>query len=87
MRQSNGYLERFRRTPPVERLRMMGRTKWYESVERTQKDLDKYPGHDNDERSRQGRNMNGRTSIQANGDGKSKPKPKERRKTKRASCE
>ncbi|MHC4994985.1 MAG: IS481 family transposase [Planctomycetota bacterium] len=82
--QSNGYLERFHRTLLDEHLRIKGRTKWYESVEEMQKDLDIYLHHYNHERTHQGRNMNGRTPIQVFEAGKPKPKnkPKERRKTK-----
>ena len=38
-----------------------GRTKWYESVEQMQKDLDDYLETYNHARPHQGRNMNGRT--------------------------
>jgi hypothetical protein len=39
----------------------MGRTKWYESIEEMQKDLEAYLHKYNRERTHQGRNMNGRT--------------------------
>ena len=47
----------------------MGRTKWYESIEEMQKDLEVYLHHYNHERTHQGRNMNGRTPYMAFIDG------------------
>jgi len=38
----------------------MGRTKWYESVDEMQKDLEIYLHHYNHKRTHQGRNMKGR---------------------------
>jgi len=38
-----------------------GRTKWYESVEKMQQDLDEYLLQYNQKRPHQGRNMNGQT--------------------------
>jgi transposase InsO family protein len=63
--QSNGFVERLHKTLLDEHFRVMGRKKWYESIEEMQKDLDKYLRHYNHERSHQGRNMNGRTPYQA----------------------
>jgi len=59
--QSNGFVERLHRTLLDEHFRIMGRTKWYESVEEMQKDLEVYLHHYNHERTHQGRNMSGRT--------------------------
>ena len=75
--QSNGFVERLRRTLLDEHFRIMGRSKWYESVDEMQKDLHTYLKHYNNERSHQGRNMNGRTPYQAFMDGIKKPKVKE----------
>jgi len=63
--QSNGYVERLHRTFLDEHFRIAGRTKFYESVDEMQNDFDKYLEHYNNERSHQGRNMNGRTPYQA----------------------
>jgi transposase InsO family protein len=59
--QSNGFIERFNRTVLDEHFRIMGRKKFYETVEAMQKDLDKYLKKYNYERTHRGRNMNGRT--------------------------
>jgi transposase InsO family protein len=59
--QSNGFIERFHRTLLDEHLRIAGRTKWYETLEEMQGDLDTYLVHYNTKRPHQGRNMNGRT--------------------------
>lgn len=67
--QSNGFVERLHKTLLDEHFRVMGRKKWYESIEEMQKDLDKYLRHYNHERPHQGRNMNGRTPYQAFMDG------------------
>lgn len=67
--QSNGFVERLHKTLLDEHFRVMGRKKWYESIEQMQKDLDKYLRHYNHERAHQGRNMNGRTPYQAFMDG------------------
>ena len=58
--QSNGFVERLHRTLLDEHFRIMGRTKWYESVEEMQKDLETYLQHYNHKRTHQGRNMKGR---------------------------
>lgn len=63
--QSNGFVERLHRTLLDEHFRVMGRKKWYDSVEEMQKDLDAYLGTYNTKRPHQGRNMNGRTPYQA----------------------
>jgi len=63
--QSNGFVERLHRTLLDEHFRVMGRTKFYESVDEMQKDLDTYLIHYNTKRPHQGRNMNGMTPEQA----------------------
>lgn len=75
--QSNGFVERLHRTLLDEHFRITGRTKWYESVEEMQKDLDAYLRQYNRERSHQGRNMKGRTPYQAFVDGILKPENEE----------
>ena len=67
--QSNGFVERLHRTLLDEHFRIEGRTTWYESVEQMQKDLDAFLHHYNQERTHQGRNMNGRVPYQAFIDG------------------
>ena len=62
--QSNGFVERLHRTLLDEHFRIQGRTKWYESVEEMQKDLETYLHAYNHKRPHQGRNMNGRTPYQ-----------------------
>ena len=59
--QSNGYVGRLHRTLLDEHFRVMGRKKWYETIEEMQKDLDVYLVHYNTKRPHQGRNMKGRT--------------------------
>lgn len=59
--QSNGYVERLHRTLLDEHFRIMGRTKFYESIDEMQADLETYLIVYNTERPHQGRNMNGRT--------------------------
>ena len=59
--QSNGFIERLHRTLLDEHFRVKGRTKWYESVQEMQADLDAYLVQYNTKRPHQGRNMNGRT--------------------------
>lgn len=63
--QSNGIVERLHRTLLDEHFRIAGRTKFYENLEEMQTDLDGYLLIYNQERSHQGRNMNGRTPYQA----------------------
>jgi transposase InsO family protein len=67
--QSNGFIERFHRTVLDEHFRVAGRTKWYESIEEMQTDLDRYLELYNTQRSHQGYHMNGRTPYQAFIDG------------------
>lgn len=62
--QSNGFIERFHRTLLEEHLRIQGRTRWYETLEEMQADLDVYLVHYNTKRPHQGRGMNGRTPYQ-----------------------
>jgi transposase InsO family protein len=61
--QSNGFIERFHRTILDEHLRIMGRKKFYESIDEMQKDLDVYLKKYNESRPHQGRGMNGRTPL------------------------
>lgn len=67
--QSKGIVERLHRTLLDEHFRIVGRTKFYESIEEMQVDLDDYLKIYNQERAHQGRNMNGRTPYQAFIDG------------------
>lgn len=62
--QSNGFIERFHRTLLDEHIRVTGRTKWYESVEEMQQDLDGYLERYNRKRPHRGRGMEGRTPYQ-----------------------
>ena len=61
--QSNGFIERFHRTLLDEHFRVKGRTKWYETIDEMQKDLDEYLIIYNTKRTHQGRRMNGRTPL------------------------
>lgn len=63
--QSNGFVERLHRTLLDEHFRVMGRKKWYESLEEMQADLDEYLVMYNTKRPHQGRNMNGMTPMEA----------------------
>ena len=63
--QSNGFVERLCKTLLDEHFRIMGRTKWYESTEEMQNDLDTFMHHYNHERAHQGRNMKGRAPHKA----------------------
>ena len=67
--QSNGFVERLRRTLLDEHFRIKGRQKWYESVDEMQKDLNEYLVVYNTRRPHQGRGMNGRTPLKAFMDG------------------
>jgi len=71
--QSNGFVERLHRTLLDEHFRIMGRKKFYESVEEMQKDLDAYLEIYNHKRPHQGRNMNGRTPYKVFVEGLPKP--------------
>jgi len=61
--QSNGFIERLHKTLLDEHFRIAGRTKWYESVQEMQTDLDAYLAHYNEKRPHQGRMMQGRTPL------------------------
>lgn len=76
--QSNGFIERLHRTLLDEHFRVMGRTKWYESVEPMQEDLDAFLKDYNEKRPHQGRNMNGRTPYQVFKEGLKKRKTKQK---------
>jgi transposase InsO family protein len=73
--QSNGFVERLHRTLLDEHFRIQGRTKWYETVDEMQKDLDNYLHHYNHKRPHQGRNLAGRTPYKAFVHGLPKTKP------------
>ena len=62
--QSNGFVERLHRTLLDEHFRIAGRTRWYESLDEMQTDLDTYLLQYNTKRPHQGRMMNGRTPEQ-----------------------
>jgi transposase InsO family protein len=61
--QSNGFIERLHRTLLDEHFRVLGRKKWYETVEEMQGDLDGYLEGYNRRRPHQGRGMDGRTPF------------------------
>lgn len=61
--QTNGFAERFNRTVLDEFFRPALRTKFYESVEALQKDLNKWLDHYNNERSHQGYRNKGKRPI------------------------
>ena len=82
--QSNGYVERLHRTLLDEHFRVMGRTKFYESVDEMQKDLDAYLVTYNTKRPHQGRNMNGRTPATVFVDSLPKPEKRKEEKPKKA---
>jgi transposase InsO family protein len=67
--QSNGFVERLHRTLLDEHFRVMGRKKWYETIEEMQTDLDAYLVTYNTRRPHQGRAMKGRTPQKAFTDG------------------
>lgn len=71
--QSNGFIERLHRTLLDEHFRIQGRTKWYESVDQMQVDLDAFLLHYNTKRPHQGRNMQGKTPYQIFKNGLPKP--------------
>lgn len=62
--QNNGYVERLHQTLLDEHFRISERTKFYESIEEMQIDLEIFFEEYNYERAHQGRNMNGRTPFQ-----------------------
>lgn len=85
--QSNGFVERLHRTLLDEHFRVMGRTKFYETVEEMQTDLEAYLKTYNERRPHQGRGMKGRTPAKAFTDGLPKPlkaKKMEKSETKKA---
>jgi transposase InsO family protein len=61
--QSNGFIERFHRTLLDEHFRVVGRSKWYETLEEMQGDLDSYLETYNRKRPHRGRGMDGRTPF------------------------
>jgi transposase InsO family protein len=62
--QSNGFIERLHRTLLDEHFRIMGRKKFYQSIDEMQKDLEVFLKHYNEQRPHQGRNMNGKTPYE-----------------------
>jgi transposase InsO family protein/transposase-like protein len=82
--QSNGFVERLHRTLLDEHFRVMGRTKFYETVDEMQTDLDDYLVRYNTQRPHQGRGMKGRTPAKAFTDGLPKPTDKKEEKMKKA---
>ena len=82
--QSNGFVERLHRTLLDEHFRVMGRKKFYETVDEMQADLDAYLVRYNTRRPHQGRNMKGRTPARAFRDGLPKPTPTKEDKMKKA---
>jgi len=82
--QSNGFVERLHRTLLDEHFRVMGRKKFYESVEEMQTDLDTYLKTYNEKRPHQGRNMNGRTPAKVFIEGLPKPEKTKEEKPKKA---
>jgi transposase InsO family protein len=82
--QSNGFVERLHRTLLDEHFRVAGRTKWYDSIDEMQKDLDAFLVVYNAERPHQGRGMNGRTPAKAFVDGLRKEETAKQKPTKKA---
>ncbi len=82
--QSNGFVERLHRTLLDEHFRVMGRKKWYETIEEMQTDLDAYIAHYNQKRPHQGRAMKGRTPYKAFTDGLPKKENAKMKPTKKA---
>ena len=78
--QSNGFVERLHQTLLNEHFRVMGRKKFYESVDEMQKDLETYLVTYNTKRPHQGRNMNGMTPEQAFNKGLKKRQKDEKKK-------
>ena len=60
---TNGFVERFKRTVLDEFFRIAFRTKFYESIEALQEDLDNWLKHYNTERPHQGYRNQGRRPI------------------------
>lgn len=67
--QSNGIVERFHRTVLDEHFRVEGRRTWFETIDEMQMVLDEWLVAYNTKRPHQGRNMGGRTPLQAFKDG------------------
>lgn len=67
--QSNGIVERFHRTVLDEHFRVEGRRTWFETIDEMQTVLDEWLAAYNTKRPHQGRNMDGRTPLQAFKDG------------------
>ena len=67
-----------------EHFRVMGRTKFYESLDEMQFDLDAYLVGYNTKRPHQGRNMNGRTPATVFLAGLPKPEKRKEEKSKKA---
>jgi hypothetical protein len=84
--QSNGFVERLHRTLLDEHFRIMGRKKFYDSVEEMQKDLDAYLRTYNTTHPHHGRNMNGRPPEAVFKSGLPKPK-KSKEETNRKAAE
>ena len=63
--QTNGFVERMNRTLLDECFRVEGRKTWYVTPEEIQRDLDRFLGYYNLERSHQGYRLRGRTPAQA----------------------
>ena len=83
--QSNGFVERLHRTLLDEHFRIMGRKKFYDSIEAMQKDLDDYLIRYNTKRPHQGRGMKGKTPADVFVRCLPKPvKPKKEEKLKKA---
>ncbi|MHA7881565.1 MAG: IS481 family transposase [Saccharospirillum sp.] len=78
--QSNGFIERLHRTFLDEHFRIKGRSKWYESVDEMQKDLDEYLIQYNTKRPHQGRNMGGQVPYTVFKKGLPKPSKSKNRK-------
>jgi transposase InsO family protein len=57
---ANGSIERLHHSLLDEHFRITGRTKWYETIEEKQQDLDAYLVQYNIKRPHQGRMMNGK---------------------------
>ncbi len=85
--QSNGFVERLHSTLLDEHFRVMGRTKFYQTVDEMQADLEAFLNVYNHDRPHQGRGTNGRTPIKAFRDGlpkKTKSSKMEKTETKKA---
>lgn len=79
--QSNGFVERLHRTLLDDHFRVLGRTKFYESIQEMQTDRDAYLVTYDTKRAHQGRGMNGRTPAEVFA--RCLPKTKKPKRTKR----